>query len=127
MNITQSIARHRRGETMQDLATQLGVTRLTLSRRMRAAGYIPASTRRGHWPAGKRRHAEVRVRGYPHLTALIAAVTAYCADHYGAQAELARHLAVHRKTLQQWLGGERWPAQATADRIAAWIRERRRE
>lgn len=77
---------------------------------------------KGHWPRGRRRHAAVRVRGYPTMQSLLSAARAECRSRYGAQAELCRSLRVCHKTVQVWLAGRKWPSQRRANRIAAWLR-----
>lgn len=89
--------------------------------------------KRGHWPAGRRRHADVRPpRGWPDLPTFLASVREYCQahrgrrGHAGAHQELADRLGVHFSALSAWLSGRKWPGQVRVDAMATWLRERRR-
>lgn len=89
---------------------------------------------RGHWPKGKRRHANVKPpRGWPDLSSFLAAVHDYCrarravGGRTGAQHALADFLGVHEAQVSAWLTERKWPGQERVDQMARWLKQRTRK
>lgn len=74
----------------------------------------------GHWPAGKRRNPDALIGGQ-RVDEICAAALAWCREHYGAQADLARHLGVAKKTAGVWLRLDKRPTKHRAAQIQRWL------
>lgn len=89
---------------------------------------------RGHWPLGRRRHADVRPpRGWPDLSSFLVSVRDYCRAHRavggraGAHQALADFLGVHPSQVSAWLSERKWPGQERVDGMGRWLKQRTRK
>lgn len=77
---------------------------------------------RGHWPAGKRRHATDPDACAAAMAALRQTLALrQCRGAVSTRA-LAAHLSVSDRTVRRWLAGVDLPPVATLRRIGAWVR-----
>lgn len=91
--------------------------------------HTPRSSRadgRGHWPRGRRQHADVRIAGLTWPTFRRRLVDYLAEAPYGTQADLTRSVGVPTKTVWRWLHDEDWPSPENAAAIEQWWDRMRR-